>query len=429
MVLKVVPEADVVVTNRVMTQVRNVLTGIKWLIALSSFILTINVQAAVLPEERADLLYHRYEGGGMTIDGPSVLVRKNLGSVSLWGNYYEDYVSSASVDVLTQGSIAVNGPVYEEERIQSAVGANYLYNKTLFSLSYTNSSENDYEANTVAFGISQDFFGDLTTISLNYSRGDDDIFRNIREGENRQIVGRTFVDEATHQRFGISLTQIFTKNLIMSFTGETVVDEGFLNNPYRNVRFFPNDNPANGQIFVPEIYPSTRNSDTAAIRAMYYLPYRASLRLEYRAFNDSWGITANNYEIRYLHPLKSGWTLEGRYRFYDQTEADFFADVFSEIQIIDENQNFRASDKELDALTSTTFGIGITYEFQKQWVPLLERTSINFYLDTINFEYENYRDRTQSIQIGDRGPTAVAGAEPLYTFDATVIRFFFSAWY
>ena len=35
--------------------------------------------AGVLPEDRADVLYHRYQGGGVTIQGPSVLVRKKIG--------------------------------------------------------------------------------------------------------------------------------------------------------------------------------------------------------------------------------------------------------------------------------------------------------------------------------------------------------------
>jgi len=33
----------------------------------------------VLPEDRADTLYHRYEGGGVTVDGPSLLVRRKIG--------------------------------------------------------------------------------------------------------------------------------------------------------------------------------------------------------------------------------------------------------------------------------------------------------------------------------------------------------------
>ncbi len=36
-------------------------------------------QAGVLPEDRADVLYHFYDGGGDQIDGPSVLVRKQVG--------------------------------------------------------------------------------------------------------------------------------------------------------------------------------------------------------------------------------------------------------------------------------------------------------------------------------------------------------------
>ena len=62
-------------------------------------------QAAVLPDDRADVLYHRYEGGGVTVDGPSLLVRKKFAEkYSVSANYYVDMVSSASIDVLTTAS-------------------------------------------------------------------------------------------------------------------------------------------------------------------------------------------------------------------------------------------------------------------------------------------------------------------------------------
>ena len=38
-----------------------------------------NAVAGVLPEDRADILYHLYDGGGVEIDGPSLLVRKQVG--------------------------------------------------------------------------------------------------------------------------------------------------------------------------------------------------------------------------------------------------------------------------------------------------------------------------------------------------------------
>ncbi|HEX4619433.1 MAG TPA: hypothetical protein VH135_06860, partial [Steroidobacteraceae bacterium] len=50
----------------------------------------------VLPEDEADLMYHSYSGGDLTVQGPSVLIRKKVGdSLSLTYNYYEDMISSA----------------------------------------------------------------------------------------------------------------------------------------------------------------------------------------------------------------------------------------------------------------------------------------------------------------------------------------------
>src|SRR5690606_12002392 len=141
-----------------------------WLCALFVLALAVTApsRAAVLPEDRSDILYHSFDGGGVTIDGPAVLVRKQLAEkVSLWGNYYVEMVTSAAIDVVTPGS------PYTEERTEQSIGADYLHDRTTLSLAHTRSTESDYEAETTAFGISQDFFGDLTTLSLGYSQGDD----------------------------------------------------------------------------------------------------------------------------------------------------------------------------------------------------------------------------------------------------------------
>jgi hypothetical protein len=64
-----------------------------------------NAQAGVLPDDRADVLYHLYDGGGMEIDGTSILVHKQVGkSTSFVANHYTDMVSSASIDVITTAS-------------------------------------------------------------------------------------------------------------------------------------------------------------------------------------------------------------------------------------------------------------------------------------------------------------------------------------
>ncbi|MCG8538200.1 MAG: DUF3570 domain-containing protein, partial [Pseudomonadales bacterium] len=122
-----------------------------------------SLQAAVLPEDRADVMYHSYDGGDITIDGPAVLVRKGVtDDISVSAQYYVDEISSASIDVMVVAS------PYTEERTEYTVGADYLINKTIISAGYTNSSENDYEADTYSLGVSQDFFGDLSTLSLGF---------------------------------------------------------------------------------------------------------------------------------------------------------------------------------------------------------------------------------------------------------------------
>src|SRR5882724_12889682 len=56
--------------------------------------------AGVLPDDRTDALYHRYQGGGITIQGPSVLIQKKItDNFAVTGNWYQDYISSASIDV------------------------------------------------------------------------------------------------------------------------------------------------------------------------------------------------------------------------------------------------------------------------------------------------------------------------------------------
>jgi len=116
------------------------------------------------------VLYHSYDGGGVTITGPSVLVRKDYkDKVSVYANYYVDMVTSASIDVLTQGS------PYTEERTEMSAGIDYLNDRTTLSVGTTQSDESDYKAKTGHVGISQAFFSDLTTLSLGYSHGEDEV--------------------------------------------------------------------------------------------------------------------------------------------------------------------------------------------------------------------------------------------------------------
>ena len=356
----------------------------------------------VLPEDRADLLLHSYEGGGVTIQGPSLLVQKQFAQkFSASANYYVDKVSSASIDVITTAS------PYKEERTQYSVGLDYLHDRWLMNIGFVNSEENDYLAKTFSFGISQDLFGDLTTISLGYSLGDDQVGRR---GDP------TFSDTVRRQSYRLGLSQILTKNLLLGLSFETITDEGFLNNPYRSVRYLDPTSPL-GYSYEREVYPRTKTSDAAAIRLRYYLPWRAAISGEFRKYSDTWDVKADTFELGYTQPIKDGWLLETKLRSYSQTKADFFGDLFPTAGY----QNFMARDKELSGFDSQSLRLGLTYDIVRGGWKFVDRGTLNLIYDHIQFNYADFRDLRET--------GGVVGQEPLYSFDANVFQLFVSFWF
>jgi Protein of unknown function (DUF3570) len=359
--------------------------------------------ALVLPEDRADVLYHSYDGGDVTVSGPSVLVRKSIGdSVSISANHYVDSVSSASIDVVTQAS------AYTEERDQQSLSIDYLYDKSILSYSYTSSIESDYEAITQSINISQEMFGGLTTVGLGYSIG------NNRVGK----VNDPLDEPVTLRSYRITLSQVLTKNTIMSLVYEIITDEGLLNNPYRSVRFLNPANTTRGFDYESEVYPNTRTSNAVAAAFKYYLPYRAAFSLGFRTFTDTWQVSANNFEIGYVHPINEDWLFEVDFRFYSQTKASFYDDLFD----FTEQFQFRARDKELSTYSYNSIGAGVSYEFGKDSVSWIKKGSVNLSIDHFAFDYEDFLDVRNSTFI-------TVGQEPAYSFSANVIRFYLSVWF
>ena len=369
---------------------------------LLCFIVQLNsVHSAVLPQERADAMYHSYQGGGMSIDGPSILLRKQIGnSISVSANYYVDTISGASIDVLATAS------PYAEERTEYSVGMDYIRNKTLMNLSYTTSTENDFAAKNISFGLSQDFFGDLTTLSLGYSRGNDEVGKR---GDD------TFLEEAERQNYRLGLTQVLTKNMILGLSFENIADQGYLNNPYRSVRFV-DANSEKGYRFETEVYPTTRTSNAAALTANYYLPYRASVYAEAKLFSDTWGIDATTYKVGYIHTFADDWIVEVRGRYYAQDKADFYQDLYQR----SEEFNFRARDKEMSTFSNVSVGLSVTYEFRFSAANWLKKSTLNLDFDHVQFDYDDFRNVLLDAPVGD---------EPLYQFSANITRLYVSLFY
>lgn len=358
-------------------------------------------KAGVLPDDRADVLYHSYTGGGVTINGTSVLVRKKFGDhLSLVGNWFTDTVSGASIDVVTQAS------AYKEKRNQESLGADLLLGKTTYSVGYINGKEPDFQSRTAYGSVSEDLFGDLTTITFGVTRGWD------RIGERG---APTFKADADRRNWSVGLSQVLTRNLVANFNFETSENEGFLQNPYRQARYLSGD--PRGYSYEKEAYPHTRTGNAFSARAKYYLRWRAALDGSYRYYRDTWGIVAHTGELGYTLPAFHHWVFDGHARYYRQNQATFYSDLFP----YQGSQNFLARDRELASFKELGLGFGASWEWHPRHHGFLQKGTVNLRYDNLTFKYDDFRDvRVQAVS---------AGTEPLYTLKANVLEFWVSAWF
>jgi hypothetical protein len=379
--------------------------------AVAALLLIRAGSAGVLPDDRADLFYSKYSGGGMDITGTSVLARKKVTEdFALEFNYFVDKVSGASIDVLSQAS------VIKDERKQKSGTAEYVHDKTTYTASFINSTERDYKSNTTHFSLSQDMFGDLTTLTLGWSRTRDAVGENNGTANNPVV---SWLGHAESQSYDAGVSQIFTKNLIGGVNVEVITDEGYLANPYRSVRYLDPTN-SKGYSLASQVYPDTRTSTAVQTQAKYYLPYRAALTGSYRYFHDTWGVIGNTYELDYTHPIRNIWILEGRLRYYKQGHATFYSDLFPYA----DSQNFTARDQDLAAQDNTTIGVKATYAFLPDGWKIFKRGTVTFDISRIQFKYLDFRNIKYYGE-----PQYLPGDEPLYQFNATVLQIYMSMFF
>ncbi len=311
--------------------------------------------AMTLPEDSAEAMYHLYDGGGVTAQGPALLVRKSLmDKVTLSGTYYVDAVSNASIDVVTTAS------PYKETRKEWGIGADYAYRDSLLSVGYSSSDEPDYKAQGLSMDVAQEVFGGMTTIKLGFSRGQDDVGRK----------GEGFFDYAKHWRYRLGLTQILTPRWVATLNFEAVSDEGFLGSAYRAAQVFG--------ALVPERNPRTRSSRSIKLGAIGEIMPRTSLHADYRYFYDTWDIKAHTFQIGGSRHVGESFLIDASLRYYQQSKALFYYDN-APVETLYVSRNRQLS-------TFNTFAPGMRVTYQYKQVP--GQYEIKGHL---NYEYQTYK--------------------------------------
>ncbi|WP_374674765.1 DUF3570 domain-containing protein [Ideonella sp.] len=329
--------------------------------------------AVDLPADRAELMYHLYDGGGVQASGPALLVRKSLfDKVSLSAGYYVDAVSNASIDVVTTAS------PYSESRSQYDVGVDYVVRDSSIRVFGSQGEEPDYTADTWGVDVTQEMFGGMTSVSLGYTEGFDQVGQKGLDG---------WLDQARHWNYRVGVTQILTPRWLASLNMEAIADEGFLGSPYRVARVFG--------AAVPERVPRTRGGRAIKLRALGDVSdwftgtrwgdgQRHAVHADYRYYWDNWGIRAHTVEGGYSRYWGDRWLVDGWLRFNRQGEALFYSDN-AETETLYVSRN-----RQLAAFSSTSLGGRVTYSWTK--VPGQYEIKAHASLEFVRFDYDNFTD-------------------------------------
>jgi hypothetical protein len=354
-VFKVVAVAATEMLRRLITTLRGLLKA-----ALGGAVATGAAQAATLPENKAEAMYHVYDGGGVKATGPALLVRKSIADrVSLSAQYYVDAVSNASIDVVTTAS------PFKEKRTAWDFSADTVVRDSTVSLSVSRSTEPDYIAEGVGVDVSHEVFGGMTTVSLGTTRSRDLVGKKGEQG---------WIDQASHWQYRAGVTQILTPRWLVSVNAEAVADSGYLGSPYRAARVFG--------AAVPERNPRTRSSRAVKLRSLYdmgELVAGSSLRAEYRRFWDNWDITASTTELGWAQHVARGWLVDASFRWYSQGKALFYSDNAQRETV------YVSRNRQLSTFKSTALGLRASYTwpglppgYDVKFIGAYERKSFKF---------------------------------------------------
>jgi hypothetical protein len=322
-------------------------------------------KAAPLPPDRGEVLYHRYGGGGLTAQGPALLVRKTLAEkFSLTGQVYVDAVSNASVDVVTTAS------PYKERRTEYGLGVEYAVRDANITVGLSSSSEPDYKTRGLSVDVAQETFGGMTTVNLGFSRSADKVGQK----------GLGFFDENKHWQYRLGVTQILTPRWLASANLEAISDSGYLGNPYRAARVFG--------AAVPENLPRTRSSRALNLRVVGDLgspnSARSAVRGSYRYFWDNWDVKAHTLEGGYSRYVGESFLLDGFVRHYRQTKASFYSDDAQSLSA------YVTRNRQLGTYDGNTLGGKVTYTWRK--VPGQYEVKFNGGLELLRYQYRDYTD-------------------------------------
>lgn len=274
-------------------------------------------------------------------------------------SYLADIVSSASVDVATSATRRL-----EERRDQVGLGVGWAHDQRRAGLSFTYSSEPDFESAAGLLSGGADFLERNVTVSGEYQ---------VRQDRIGVRGDAPLPESATSHRARADVLQLLGPRSFVQVGVSGSWEQGSLVNPYRFVEV--------GTVLHREKMPDELLRVAAAARFVQLLAPAHGVRAEYRFYLDDWGVASHTAELRYLLRLGDA-TLRLGYRFYAQLGADFYDTDYAA------DAALYTGDRELGPLQSHAVGLEVAWS--RELGGFFRRASLEAGADVLRTLYDDF---------------------------------------
>ncbi|MDG1387460.1 MAG: DUF3570 domain-containing protein [Halioglobus sp.] len=232
--------------------------------------------------------------------------------------------------------VVMSGASIEDTRTEVSVTTRYYYDRGSAGFNYSRSDEDDYESDAVAVDASYDSDDGMSTYSASLSASADEI-----EPTQGVTPTGTLKDEKDIRSAWVGVSRIVSKRAILRFGLSYTYRDGFLTDPYK----------------LNDERPDRRNEWViqGGYRQFLVTP-NAALHVDYRYFNDDWGIDAHTVDIAWHQNVGGQTAIIPFLRYHTQDEADFFANS------VDFSERYYADDYRLSAYGAVSLGLKLRHD-------------------------------------------------------------------
>jgi hypothetical protein len=344
----------------------------------------IGISTSSIAEDELELFYSYYsDSSGLDVTSPNFFISKDITEQDTLGFMYlhetfEKSAQGSGTDAVSGATTVVggSGSSFEEDRNEYGAYYTHDFSNTTLGAGYYYGDEPDYKSNTLLLAVDQDLLDKNLTLSARVVFGRDKVDKLDAAPEE------SFPKDKEVNRLVLAATQLLSPYSLVVGGFALEDQQGYLSSPTRRIvveTFFPGGGGV--RTVYDERHPDERLRQVYFIRGKHYFMTRSAFDLNLSYYTDDWGVSAQSAEVRlsqYLTPQIIG---RLRYRYYSQSEADFYKEHYSQ------EEDIMTADYRLRAFDSELYGAKLSYFFRTK----------KFNGTSVSLSYDIYEETNNGI--------------------------------